>query len=805
MGIEVEGPDELFYGTYNSFNIHAKSGVEGSVYCYINNVSTTWTPISNNSQDYDTSFSVEIKEPGFYNIDFKCISGDSYTLKSFQYNVTHFKTEIDCDGDIGWEDILFSVIMPSDASGKLEVTVNGKTYEKNKVFGNYYTDFAYDIKYVHAEKNPTTIKFTADSKSKYKSQTVETNLIVYPQLVICWQVGYQSDDGISLNAPGLSGKLSFKVDDEDYETVDVKDKIQIPLSNFTLGDHVVKANYSFGNIKRDIGEYNFKVVPNVQIPDFIKIGNGEFMTVTLPKDVNGNLTVSLNEKEIYNKSNAKGEINIPLSDLMVKLNIINVKYNDDSIEYDMPFNVIGTHNSPNWDMKFDFIKFVCICDSFANDNIIGINIPEDYDGEITIFVDGKQVSSGYYYDIKGHGWNGSDYVNNLRYEYYKFNMPNLKLGEHTITVVAKGSKYYLPVNKTTKFTATNLYTKFHDTRICYQVQQWSVDLPTDGMGTLKFYLDNKLIKTSNDYFNSAIPEDTKFGEHTLKFVYSGDKKHPKETIAIKINYTYEFHPRYRNWVFFNNEEFVVGNKNILPLAGPTDFKGKVSLTMGGKKITLTPKEGYVEFDLSNFKQGNYTAKVESNGVGKFGKTSYNIDIEILPKVVNIVANSAAGYYSGDYFIVKVLNIDGSPAKNVPVKLWFDGGDDEANTDSKGIVKFKLTGKPGTYDAEITCKYSKVVKKITIKHFVSLSSVNVKKSAKSLTLTATLKNAKNPIKNKLVTFKFDGKTYKAKTNAKGVAKVTIKSSVLKKLKVGKKVTYQATYLKDTVKKTAVVKK
>ena len=89
--------------------------------------------------------------------------------------------------------------------------------------------------------------------------------------------------------------------------------------------------------------------------------------------------------------------------------------------------------------------------------------------------------------------------------------------------------------------------------------------------------------------------------------------------------------------------------------------------------------------------------------------------------------------------------------------------------------------------------------------MSLSSVNVKKSAKSLTLTATLKNAKNPIKNKLVTFKFDGKTYKAKTNAKCVAKVTIKSSVLKKLKVGKKVTYQATYLKDTVKKTAVVKK
>jgi len=84
-------------------------------------------------------------------------------------------------------------------------------------------------------------------------------------------------------------------------------------------------------------------------------------------------------------------------------------------------------------------------------------------------------------------------------------------------------------------------------------------------------------------------------------------------------------------------------------------------------------------------------------------------------------------------------------------------------------------------------------------------VAVKKSAKKLTLQATLKYGKKAIKNKKITFKFNGKTYKAKTDKKGIAKVTIKSSVLKKLKVGKKITYQATYLKDTVQKTVKVQR
>ena len=81
-------------------------------------------------------------------------------------------------------------------------------------------------------------------------------------------------------------------------------------------------------------------------------------------------------------------------------------------------------------------------------------------------------------------------------------------------------------------------------------------------------------------------------------------------------------------------------------------------------------------------------------------------------------------------------------------------------------------------------------------------MTVKKSLKKLVLKATLSKLNGKyLKGKKVTFKFNGKKYSARTDKKGVAKVTVKKSVLNKLKVGKKIIYQATYLKDTVKVAA----
>ncbi|MBE6509423.1 MAG: hypothetical protein E7Z77_08435 [Methanobrevibacter sp.] len=178
----------------------------------------------------------------------------------------------------------------------------------------------------------------------------------------------------------------------------------------------------------------------------------------------------------------------------------------------------------------------------------------------------------------------------------------------------------------------------------------------------------------------------------------------------------------------------------------------------------------------------------------------------------IASNQVVTYSDGSYFYVSVrdiYNLDGFGNK-VTFKV--------SNKQFTSIVnieyaEFKIDLAPGKY--KVTVKGGNITKSamLTVKHIVSLKTVTVKKSAKKLTLQATLSKINGKyLKNKKVTFKFNGKKYTAKTNNKGVAKLTIKNAKsgkntynFAKLKVGKKIIYQATYLKDTVKKTVKIKK
>ena len=189
-------------------------------------------------------------------------------------------------------------------------------------------------------------------------------------------------------------------------------------------------------------------------------------------------------------------------------------------------------------------------------------------------------------------------------------------------------------------------------------------------------------------------------------------------------------------------------------------------------------------------------------------------------------NKASVYGGAVYFKFHEMTGSYDSSGNWKSGVRYYTGSVEKCTFTKNVAKdrggavygFKYSKKPKTSAIKVTkCTfkdnqgdtynevYGGTLKKCTYKNTVTLNTVKVKKSAKKLVLTAKLKKGSKVLKNKKVTFKFNGKKFKAKTNKKGVAKVTIKKKYLKSLRVNSNIFYQVTYGKLHVKKIAKVKK
>lgn len=230
----------------------------------------------------------------------------------------------------------------------------------------------------------------------------------------------------------------------------------------------------------------------------------------------------------------------------------------------------------------------------------------------------------------------------------------------------------------------------------------------------------------------------------------------------------------------------------------------VSVVLDGKTYTMTTG-----------KNGELTPVLEDLSVGEHKFVLKNpATAEEWTVTVNVVSRFAESknvnmyYYDGSSFTIRVMNNDGNPAganEIVTIKLNKKTYRVKTNAQGYAILKIPSTVKPGKYVLVAAYAGVEIKHNVNVKQVLKLSKVKVKRSAKKLVIKATLKQGKKALKGKKIVFKFKGKKYTAKTNKKGVAKITVKKSVLKKLKAGKKVKYTATYLKDTVKRTVKVKK
>ena len=300
------------------------------------------------------------------------------------------------------------------------------------------------------------------------------------------------------------------------------------------------------------------------------------------------------------------------------------------------------------------------------------------------------------------------------------------------------------------------------------------------------------------------------------------------------NYTYysnEFTSKYSELIgavgtYFNESgieysfDVYVNDVKVHSQSGVSEFAGFRTIVLNkyipvkaGDKFKVVFKNNALPFQA--FSRQHYVQGMSL--ISKDGKSWDDITLQdktVCLKVYTVrddtkVINNrdiTVDYNGGSYFSVKVVTADGhAVGAGAVVKFTINGKTYSVATDSNGIAKIKISELPKKYTITTSYKCVSLKNTVTVKQVLTASKVTIKKkTAKKLVLKAKLKINGKLVKGKRITFKFNGKTYKVKTNKKGIAQKTLNKKVIKKLKKGKKYTVKVTYLKDTIKTTVRVK-
>lgn len=307
-----------------------------------------------------------------------------------------------------------------------------------------------------------------------------------------------------------------------------------------------------------------------------------------------------------------------------------------------------------------------------------------------------------------------------------------------------------------------------------------------------FKINNRTFRKSTDGNGIAsISITLPVGEYEIDIVFAGDNSYinssSKKNVTVKTTII-----KLESKDYLLNTQYCV---ILLDNDGNPLNTTKVTLKIDGvSQEAITDSNGLIEFNI-DLKPGNYEICV----INPVNGEKLNDVIDVIPRITEN-KNVVMYFLNGASYNVRAFDDDGNPVgAGEIINIKINGKTYNIKTDENGYASYKITLKANTYTITAEYKGFTVSNKVTVKPVLTAKNIS-KKKAKKIKFSAKLVNGKGkPLKGKKITFKIKGKTYKVKTNKKGVAKLTLKN-----LKVGKyKITTK--YGKSTIKNTIKIKK
>ena len=659
----------------------------------------------------------------------------------------------DVDGeyyvDVGDKRVVVNVL---DGRGEIVIALDAGTYSA-------------DVEYINANyvNNVTIIPFTVAKADVALSVEVLDRV-------------YSADVDGNVFA-GLDGEYNVIIGDT-LKVVIVKNGIGtfnfgiLPVGNYSVrvifaGNENYNSNSNVSTFKVTSTGTNFNVIAN---STEITYGEAIGITQSLPVDATGTVTYRFANGTIINVLDVKESF--VLSGLDAKSYVIYANYSGDS-------NYTSALDSITIVVNKAINNVVVSANSVIYPDNITFNVKADIDGVYIVSVGGN------HFEVNVVNGKGSISV-------------SLGVGDYSTITSVYNPNYEADIREA-KFTVLPIkdydfsFKRIYKTVIFYA--------PSDATGNITLVAGNTtyVVRLENGTAEITVNELIE-GSNVVKITYSGDNKYaPRDYSSIFVIDTKivasDMTRGYNSGVDYQVK--IVDNKGN-PLKNMN-----VTFTINNKKyIRSTNENGIVKLN-AKLRVGTYNVIVTLDD----GKKVMN-KLKIVKRIAgnkNIVK-----YYNSNFkYKFKVIGNNGKAVgKGVKVTVKIGKKTYRLKTDKTGFITIKLTKNftPKTYTIKAAYKGYSIKNKIKVKGVIfSKKTVNIKKSSRKLVLAAKLKQGKKLLKNKVVIFKFKGKKYKAKTNKKGIAKVTIKRNVIAKLKAGKKYRFNVTYLKSNINRTIKVKR
>ena len=213
---------------------------------------------------------------------------------------------------------------------------------------------------------------------------------------------------------------------------------------------------------------------------------------------------------------------------------------------------------------------------------------------------------------------------------------------------------------------------------------------------------------------------------------------------------------------------------------PTDATGNITFKIDNKNYIYRVNDGVGNIIIPNLNEGNYSYTIIYSGDDNYSSVIYNGNLNFKVLSTTIIAPGITTVYNaGKYLVITLRDENGDVINDAKMNIVFNDKKITQKTDLNGQVKISLDNLvPKSFTATIMFEGSVIyknsfkianviVKKATPK--LTAKAKTFKKSVKTKKYAVTLKtNQNNVMKNTKLTLKVNGKTYSAKTNAKGQA-------------------------------------